>query len=118
MARSATVLMLLLAGCTGITPIRDLGLPPVTTIQGTVTKLAADGFALADSSGSILVKARLPDDRKLNLAPNETVKVYGNLRGGDEKVFDAYVIRRSTGEQIIITNPTPHFGFIIQSSFK
>ena len=118
MARSAIVLMLLLAGCTGVTPIRDLGLPPVTTIQGSVTKLAADGFALSDSSGSIFVKARLPEDRKLDLSLNETVKVYGNLRAGEEKVFDAYVIRKPTGEQIIITNPTPHFGFIIQSSFQ
>jgi len=110
--------MLLAAGCTGVTPIRDLGLPPVTTIQGTVTKLAADGFALADSSGSIFVKAKLTDDRKLDVSLNETVKVYGNLRSGDEKVFDAYVIRKPTGEQIIVTKPTPHFGFIIQSSFQ
>ena len=118
MGRSATVLTLLFAGCTGITPIRDVALPPVTTIQGTVTQLAGDGFSLADSSGSIFVKARPSGDKKLNLSLNETVKVYGNLRGGEDKVFDAYVIRKPTGEQIIITNPTPHFGFVIQSSFQ
>jgi hypothetical protein len=33
-------------------------------------------------------------------------------------VFDGYVIKKPTGEQIIVTNPTPHFGFIIQSRFK
>ena len=93
-------------------------MPPVTTVQGTVTQLAPDGFSLADSSGSIFVKARLPEDKKLDLSLNETVKVYGNLRGGEERVFDAYVIRKPTGEQVIITSPTPHFGFVIQSSFQ
>jgi hypothetical protein len=34
------------------------------------------------------------------------------------KVFDGYVIRKTSGEQIIITNPSPHFGFILQTSFK
>ncbi len=48
----------------------------------------------------------------------EKAKVYGNLQGGQEKIFDGYVIKKSTGEQIIVSNPTPHFGFIIQSSFK
>ena len=33
-------------------------------------------------------------------------------------MFDGYVIKKSTGEQIIISNPTPHFGFILQSAFK
>jgi hypothetical protein len=35
-----------------------------------------------------------------------------------ERMFDGYVIKKSTGEQIIISNPTPHFGFILQSAFK
>jgi hypothetical protein len=41
-----------------------------------------------------------------------------NPRGATEKVFDAYVIRKAMGEQIIISNPSPHFGFIIQSAFR
>ena len=109
---------LMIAGCAGITPIKNLPLPPVTSIEGTITQIDESGFTLMDSSGSIFVRAKLPDNKKLNLSLNEKVKVYGNLQGGQEKIFDGYVIRRSTGEQIIVSNPTPHFGFIIQSSFQ
>ena len=106
------------SGCTGTTAIKNLALPPVSTIEGTVTRLDADGFTLKDDSGSIFVRAKLPDNRKLDLSPEEQVKVYGNLQGGQDRIFDGYVIRRSTGEKIIVSNPSPHFGFVIQSSFK
>jgi len=43
----------------------------------------------------------LSDNKKLELSVGEKVKVYGNLQGGQGKVFDGYVIRKSTGEQII-----------------
>jgi hypothetical protein len=105
-------------GCAVTTPIKNLALPPVTTIEGTVTRLDEDGFTLKDDTGSIFVRARLPDNRKLNLSADEKVRVYGNLQGGREKIFDGYVIRKSTGEQIVVSNPSPHFGFVIQSSFK
>jgi hypothetical protein len=105
-------------GCAGTTLIKNLALPPVSTIEGTVTKLDVNGFMLTDNSGSIFVRATLPDNRKLNLSPDEKVKVYGNLQGGPEKIFDGYVIKKQTGEQIIVSNPSPHFGFIIQSSFR
>ena len=108
----------LISGCAGTTPINNLALPPVTTIQGTVTQVDADGFTLTDNSGSIFVRAKLPDNKDLNLSAGEEVKVYGNLQGGQEKIFDGYVIRKKSGEQIIVTNPSPHFGFIIQTSFK
>lgn len=108
----------MICGCAGTTPIKSLGLPPVTTIEGAVTQLDENGFNLMDNSGSIFVRAKLPDSKKLDLSLNEKLKVYGNLQGGQEKVFDGYVIKKSTGEQIIITDPTPHFGFIIQSRFK
>jgi hypothetical protein len=108
----------MVSGCAGTTPIKNLGLPPVTTIEGTVTQLNENGFTLMDNSGSIFVRAKLPDNKKLDLSLNEKLKVYGNLQGGQEKVFDGYVIKKPTGEQIIVTNPTPHFGFIIQSRFK
>jgi len=107
-----------MSGCTGTTAIKDLALPPVTTIEGTVTQLDEDGFTLKDDTGSILVRAKLPDNRKLALSPDDKVKVYGNLQGGPAKIFDGYVIRKPTGEQIIVSNPSPHFGFVIQSSFK
>lgn len=113
-----TVFVLLLNGCTGTTPINNLTLPPVSTIEGRITQIDERGFTLTDSSGSIHVRAELPDNRKLNLSVAEQVKVYGNLQGGQERLFDGYVIRKSIGEQIIISNPTPHFGFIIQSAFK
>jgi len=110
--------LLALAGCAGTTPIEKLALPPVSAIEGRVTRLDAGGFALADDSGSIYVKARLPGDRSLNLSVDEKVRVYGNLQGGEPRAFDGYVIRRSSGEQIIVSNPSPHLGFIIQTSFK
>ena len=106
------------SGCTGTTAIKNLALPPVSTIEGTVTQLGEDGFTLKDDTGSIFVRAKLPDNRKLDLAPEDKVKVYGNLQGGQDRIFDGYVIRRSTGEKIIVSNPSPHFGFVIQSSFK
>jgi len=39
----------LLAACAGTTPISKLALPPVTTIEGTVTKLDPKGFTLKAS---------------------------------------------------------------------
>src|SRR6266480_8004436 len=110
------VVVLMTSGCAGTTPIKNLALPPVSAIEGTVTQLDENGFTLTDSSGSIFVRAKLPDNKNLSL--NERVRVYGNLQGGQERIFDGYVIKKSTGEQIIVSKPTPHFGFIIQSSFQ
>ena len=115
---ASAVFLFLLNGCAGTTPIRNLTLPPVSTIEGHITQLDERGFTLMDNSGSIYVRAELPDNRKLNISADEKVKVYGNLQGGQKKIFDGYVIKRSTGEQIIVCNPAPHFGFIIQSAFK
>src|SRR4030043_206169 len=112
------MVILMVSGCAGTTPIKNLALPPVSTIEGTVTRLDESGFTLTDGSGSIFVRAKLPENKKLNLALDEKVKVYGNLQGGQEKIFDGYVIKKPNGEQIIVSNPTPHFGFIIQSSFQ
>jgi hypothetical protein len=112
------VVVLVVSGCVGTTPIKNLALPPVSTIEGNITQLDESGFTLKDNSGSVHVKAKLLDNKKLDLSIGEKVKVYGNLQGGQEKIFDGYVIKKSSGEQIILSNPTPHFGFIIQSSFK
>ena len=114
----AVVFVVLLNGCVKITPVRNLALPPVSTIEGTITRLDDNGFDLMDDSGSIYVRAELPDNIKQKLSVGERVRVYGNLQGGRKKIFDGYVIKKSTGEQIIVSNPTPHFGFIIQTSFK
>ena len=91
------VFVLMTSGCAGTTPIKNLALPPVSTIEGIVTQLDVNGFTLADNSGSIVVRAKLPDNRKLNLSPDEKVKVYGNLQGGQDKIFDGYVIKKSDG---------------------
>lgn len=109
---------LVIGGCASHTPIKNLALPPVSIIEGTITQLDAGGFTLTDNSGSIYVSAKLPDGRKLHLSVNEKVKVYGNLRGGRERMFDGYVIQKTTGERIIVNNPAPHFGFILQTRFK
>jgi uncharacterized protein YdeI (BOF family) len=110
--------VVMFTGCAGTTPIKNLALPPVTIIEGTITQIDESGFTLTDSSGSIVVRAKLPENKKLNVSLDEKVTVYGNLQGGQEKVFDGYVIKKSTGEKIIVINPTPHFGFVIQSSFQ
>jgi len=114
----ALLLVILLDGCAGTTPIKSLALPPVTAIEGEVTEVDAGGFTLTDSSGSIYVRAVLPDGKKLELSAHDKVKVYGNLQGGLDRIFDGYVIRKVSGEQIIVTNPTPHFGCVIQTSFQ
>jgi hypothetical protein len=113
-----TVFVLLLNGCAGTTLIKNLALPPVSIIAGNISQLDKGGFTLMDNSGAIYVKAILPDNKRLNLSVDEKVKVYGNLQGGQERIFDGYVIEKSTGEQMVISNPAPHFGFVIQSSFK
>lgn len=112
------IVVALLTGCAITTPINKLGLPPVSIIQGEVKQLDATGFVLKDKSDTIFVRAKLAEHKKLDLRMDEDVKVYGNLLGGQERIFDGYVIEKSTGEQIIITSPTPHFGLIIQSSFN
>jgi hypothetical protein len=112
------IVVTMVSGCAGTTPVKNLALPPVTTIEGTITQVDDSGFTLTDNSGSIFVKAKLPDNKKLNVSLDEKVKVFGNLRGGQERAFDGYVIRKVTGEQIIVNNPSPHFGFIIQSAFQ
>jgi len=114
----AVVCIITFGGCAGTTSIKNLALPPVSVIEGKITQLDEGGFTLMDSTGSIFVRAELPENRKLNLSVDEKVKVYGNLLGGQKKIFDGYVIRKPSGEQLIISYPTPHFGFIIQSSFK
>jgi len=113
----AAALLALLNGCAGTTPIKQLALPPVCTIEGRVTQVDDGGFTLTDDSGAIYVRARLPGQSRLAVSLDERVKVYGNLLGGPEKMFDGYVIRKSTGEQIVVSRPTPHFGFVIQTSF-
>lgn len=113
-----TLVVLMMSGCASTTPINNLALPPVSTIAGNITQLDESGFTLSDNSGSIHVRAKLSGNKKLDISIGEKVKVYGILQSGQEKIFDGYVIKKSTGEQIIVSNPTPHFGFIIQSSFK
>lgn len=115
---SIAMFVMLLNGCAKIIPIKKLALPPVTTIEGNITKLDPSGFTLKDCSGSIYVRAQLPKGLKVKLSVGERVRVYGNLQGGKKKIFDGYVIKKSTGEQIIVSNPSPHLGFIIQTSFK
>ena len=105
-------------GAPELHPFKNLALPPVSTIERNITQLDDSGFTLADNSVSIYVRAELPENIKLKLSVGEKVKVYGNLQGGKKKIFDGYVIKKSTGEQIIVSNPTPHFGFILQTSFK
>jgi hypothetical protein len=115
---ATVVFVILLNGCAGTTPIKNLALPPVSSIEGNITQLDDSGFDLMDDTGSIYVRVELPENINLKLSVGEKVKVYGNLQGGKKKIFDGYVIKKTTGEQIIVSNPSPHFGFILQTSFK
>lgn len=108
----------LLNGCGTITPISQLALPPMTTIQGRVMRVNENGFYLKDKSASVFVQAKLMDNKALAITSGESVTVCGNLRGGEEKVFDGYVIKKAGGEQIMVSRPSPHFGFIIQTAFE
>ena len=89
-----TGFVLLLNGCAGTTLIKNLALPPVSIIEGNITQLDKSGFTLIDNSGSIYVKAELPDNKKLNISVDDKIKVYGNLQGGRERIFDGYVIKK------------------------
>ena len=115
---ATTMFVILLNGCAGTTPIKNLALPPVSIIEGNITQLDDSGFDLMDDTGSIYVRVELPENIKFKLSVGEKVKVYGNLQSGKKKIFDGYVIKKSTGEQIIVSNPSPHLGFILQTSFK
>jgi hypothetical protein len=112
------VVILMVSGCASTTPIKKLVLPPVSTIEGNITQFDERGFTLTDNSGSIHVRAKLSDNMKLGVSIGEKVKVYGNLLGGQENIFDGYVIKNSNGDQFVVSNPPPRFGFFIQSSFK
>lgn len=111
-------LLLSLVGCSATTPIKNLTLPSVTTIEGQLVSQNEKGFLLKDASASIQVKANLSLGQKNQLLPGEKLKVYGNLISGKDKVFDAYVIDKANGKRFILQNPSPHFGLVIQSSFK
>lgn len=108
----------LLAACASPTPVNRLSLPPVTLIQGQLSALDAQGFVLTDASGAIAVAAVVPPDKQGLLSAGQTVKVYGNLRSGAAKVFDGYVVQSERGQNIIITAPSPHLGFILQTRFE
>lgn len=109
---------ILLTGCTHTTPINNLPLPPATMIEGTVTHINDNGFGLKDGTGSIFVKAKLPNNKPLGISLGEPLKICGNLQGGDTRIFDGYVINKPSGQQIIVSRPTPHFGFIIQGAVE
>lgn len=109
---------ILLTGCATATPVKDLTLPSAKIIEGKLISQNASGFILQDASGSIQVKAKLSLAQKNQLLPDETLKIYGNLISGQPKTFDAYVIDQTKGTRIILSNPSPHFGFVLQSSFK
>jgi len=80
------VFVILLNGCAGTTPIKNLALPPVSIIEGNITRLDDGGFDLMDDSGSIYVRAESPENIKLKLSIGEKVKVYGNLQGGRKNI--------------------------------
>ena len=55
--------VMLVSGCAGTTSIKNLVLPPVTAIEGTITKINDRGFTLEDSTGEIMVSAKLEDNK-------------------------------------------------------
>jgi hypothetical protein len=79
------VFVISMISCAGTTPIKNLILPPVSIIEGNITRLDDGGVDLMDDSGSIYVRAELPENIKLKISVGEKVKVYGNLQGGKKK---------------------------------
>lgn len=99
---TATAVGVLLSGCSDRVAINDLRLPPVRIVGGSVSAVDVNGFTLQDASGSIHVKAELPNNVKLNLSRGEKIEVVGNLEGGSPlKQFDAYIITRGNGEKLV-----------------
>ncbi len=62
------LVVLMMSGCASTTPINNLALPPVSTIERNITQLDESGFTLTDNSGLIHVRAKLPDNKKLYLS--------------------------------------------------
>jgi hypothetical protein len=107
-----------LSACADVTPINTLALPPVSVIEARIISTNAPGFIIQDATGSIYVKATLPNGTAPAVFSGQQVKVYGNLEGGQQqRIFDAYVIQPKDGRQIIVTRPTPHIGFVVVSDF-
>jgi hypothetical protein len=112
------ITLLLLNSCSRAVLIDEIALPPVSLLEGRVTRIDQGGFMLQDSSGSIFISAELPGQKPLNLSLNEQVKAYGTLRPGSARIFDSCVIKKQSGALIMISKPQPHFGFVIQTAFE
>jgi len=62
---AAAMFVILLNGCAKTTLIKNLALPPVSTIEGNIIKLDDSGFDLMDDSGSIYVRAEFPENYQI-----------------------------------------------------
>lgn len=102
-----------LTGCSAITPLDQLSLPPSRFIQGHVGKMDQGFFWLKHDQISIRVRCKACHKR--GISSGERISVEGNLMAGKEKTFDAYVITNASGEQIVIQSPAAHLGFVIRS---
>ena len=111
------LMLLALGGCSRVTAVQNVSLPPVTVIEGTLQQVWPEGFELQDASGSIFVRTDAERMVEPALQPHEHVTVYGNLAGSQQRIFDAYVIQRANGQKIILHTPTPHLGFVAQPAF-
>jgi IS605 OrfB family transposase len=81
------------------TPIKELQNNRGITISGRVTSIVGNDFILRDSTGEVIVDAGPRWWHQIDLNPNETVTVVGEM---DEGEFDAFSTIRANGETIQI----------------
>lgn len=108
--------LVMVTGCSDIVPISKVALPPVTVIRGNIEKIESASIIIKDDSENITV-AYPNGSIKPVLPLGGEIIVYGNLRPGTPKIFDAYVIR-SESETTILQQPGGHIGFVLQTEFK
>jgi uncharacterized protein YdeI (BOF family) len=81
------------------TPIDQLAPRSGVTVEGEVTHVFGNRFVVDDGTGSVLVETGPPWHHDISMEVGERVTVTGEP---DEGGFDAFVIRRSDGDEIEI----------------
>lgn len=110
------ILTLSLYACSSTKSIKDLTLPPVSHIAGNFIESLPDGFVFSDSSQKIKIAYPSGIESVPHLVSGQKLDIYGNLRPGIPKIFDAYVIK-SESQEYILEQPGGIVMFHIQSPF-
>ena len=96
---TSTLLVLGAQPGTAQTPISELQSNPGLTISGEIRCIVGNEFILDDGTGQIIVDGGPLWYHQLDLRQGEQVTVVGEY---DDYDFDAFMITRSNGEEIVI----------------